>query len=640
MRPPRLIRLSEWAAEHARLKDGSRYKPWPFQVELLDTMVAPRTRTFTFMKSARVGYTQGLLAYIGYRMVEDPGNGLMVRPDKDVAAAFSKEHISEVLNWPVVKEQAFARRLAGTNRDTITEKYFPGGWLKSIGANSPTGFRDHDADFVIFDEVDGYPVVAGVDGDQLSLGEKRLEQSHDPRSIAGSTPTDEAISKIYRRFLQSDMRRYHVPCPVCGELQVLVWGHGRHDEPGLRWAPFKVPEEIWYQCVNGCRIEEGQKLWMLENGRWIAEKPEVYEQMGHAGFHINSLYSLQPQADWKDLIEEFLGAYKTPATYKTFVNTTLGWVWEVRGDAPEWKRLADRREDRPAGVVPYGGCFLTCGVDVQAAGGGRLEAFVWAWGRGGTCWLVEHKVIYGSPFEQRVWDELHEFVTGSWRHENGMTLRLEKVAVDMGYATQKAYQFCRKLGVSFAMPVKGAKELNALPVAPSKAMEHSTGKGSSKTKVHVHLVGGHALKQELYAALSLEKPEDGKPYPLGYVHLPTFVSDEVCKQLVAEQWVADKNEWRQTGPNEALDCWCYARAAAIWRGADRWTDAEWATLEAQFAHPDHEVQRPPEASKPVRQAQVEPEPSRPSRESVPVRQQPRRYRDDWFGGGGDDWLGR
>lgn len=627
-----------WGAEHGRLKDGSRYKPWPFQVEILDTMVAPRTTMFTWMKSARVGYTQSLLVYIAHRIVNDPGNGLMVRPDKDVAAAFSKEHINEVLNWPVVKQQAFARQLAGTNRDTITEKYFPGGWLKSIGANSPTGFRDHDADFVIFDEVDGYPVVAGVDGDQLALGHKRLEQSHDPRDIAGSTPTDEAISKINRRFLLSDMRRYHVPCPHCGETQTLVWGHGRDDEPGLRWKPFKAPEEIWYQCKNGCRFEENRKLWALQNGLWIPEKPEVYEQTGHAGFHVNSLYSLQPGADWKDLIEEFLGAYRTPATHKTFVNTTLGLVWAVQGEAPEWKRLYDRREDRQKGVVPYGGCFLTCGVDVQAAGDGRVEAYVWAWGRGGTCWLVEHKVIYGSAFEQRVWDELYDFVRGKWQHENGSMLGLEKVAVDMGYATQMAYRFCRKLGVSFALPVKGAKELSALPIAPSKAMEQASGKGSSKNKVHVHNVGGHALKQELYAALNLDMPEDGKPWPLGFVHLPSFVDDEVCKQLVAEQWVAEKNDWIKKHANEALDCWCYARAAAIWRGADKWTDAEWAILEAQFAHPDSEASRPPEEPLPVRQAAVErPEPSRPEPEAPRML----AWRDsDWFGGGGDDWLGR
>jgi phage terminase large subunit GpA-like protein len=621
-KPPPSVRLSEWAADHARLKDGSKFRPWPFQVEILDTMSDPRTSMFTWMKSARVGYTQCMLAYLGHRIANDPGNGLMVRPDDKVVAEFFKEHVVGVLGWPEVKKALATGALTGTIRDTIVAKYFPGGLLKGVGANSPTSFRDHDADFVLFDEVDGYPIVAGADGDQLSLGHKRLEQSHDPRDLAGSTPTEEAISKIYRRFQQSDMRRYNVPCKKCGELQTLVWGHGRDGEPGLRWAPFKAPEEIWYQCKNGCRIEETHKLWCLENGLWIPEKPEVYERTGHAGFHVNSLYSLQPNAEWRDLIKEFLAAYKTPATYKTFVNVTEGEVWRVKGEAPAFERLYQRSrlEQRKAGWVPLGGWLLTAGVDVQQ---NRLECSVWAWGRGGTSWLVEHKVLMGSPWEKKVWSELTQFVTARFPHENGMTMGVSLVGVDHGYATLAAYRWVKSVGEQFAIPVRGWRDPSAPAIAPSKAMEVSRGRAGRTTKVNVFNVGGHALKQEFYALLALEpeKPEDPRPY--GYVDLGSHVSEEFCKQLVAEEWVPDASEWRQKWANEALDCRNYARAVAVYRGIDKWTEADWAVAEATWGTQAADIDEPdPEPERPVivQKRQPEPEPERRSPEPPPVQQ--------------------
>lgn len=637
IRAPERLRISEWGDKHGRLKEGSRYHPWPFHVEPLDEMNNPRTRKITFMKSARVGYTQMLLVYIGFRIAHDPGNLLIMLPTIDDAKKFFKEHVAAVLGWPVMKKLGFARRVVATAVDTITEKYFPGGWAKGIGGNAPGGIRGHDADGTIADEIDGLPVVAGNEGDQMALLAKRLEQSYMPIDIAGSTPTEESVSKIKKRFDESDQRHFHVPCPHCETKQKLVWGHGKDNEPGLRWEPFEAPVKVWYQCVNGCEIHEADKLWMLQNGQWIADKPEVYERTGHAGFHVNSLYSLQPNAKWKDLAEEFLEKRKSPATLKTFINTTLGEVWRVKGEAPDWKRLYDRREDRPSGKVPYGACYLTCAIDVQAAAGGRLEIMVYGHGRGGTTYPVEQKVIAGSPFEAATWDQAEAFCRGKWQHENGETLGIFKGAVDVGYATLPAYRFCKRMGLNWFMPVRGSKLLTAPPIAASTAME-LTGKTGKKLKgeVRVHLVGGHVLKQELYGNLNLESPADGKPFPMGYVHIPSWFSEEMCKQIVAEEWVAEKNDWIKRHPaNEQLDLWTYNRAAAIAAGADKWTEAEWAVLEAQYAAPGQEVAFPEAEPEPVAQAKVEPEPTR--HEPEPVRQ---HGRTDWLGNSGGDWLGR
>ena len=75
------------------------------------------------------------------------------------------------------------------------------------------------------------------------------------------------------------------------------------------------------------------------------------------------------------------------------------------------------------------------------------------------------------------------------------------------------------------------------------------------------------------------------------MHLPDWVDSEWLKQLVAEELVTVRTkrgfarlEWQKLRErNEALDCRVYARAAAWIVGADRWSEARWADLEAQVA---------------------------------------------------------
>jgi phage terminase large subunit GpA-like protein len=70
---------------------------------------------------------------------------------------------------------------------------------------------------------------------------------------------------------------------------------------------------------------------------------------------------------------------------------------------------------------------------------------------------------------------------------------------------------------------------------------------------------------------------------------------------------ASRLEWQKLRErNEALDCRVYARAAAWIAGADRWSEARWADLEAQLGssgEDDREASAPAAAGaiRPVRQ---------------------------------------
>ena len=130
------------------------------------------------------------------------------------------------------------------------------------------------------------------------------------------------------------------------------------------------------------------------------------------------------------------------------------------------------------------------------------------------------------------------------------------------------------------------------------------------------------MKVETYRFLRLERPTAdelaaGASFPPGTVHLPGWVDDEWLKQFVGEQLVTVKIkrgfarlEWQKLRErNEALDCRVYARAAVWIAGADRWSEARWADLEAQLGVGDDDGEpaaagavRP--VSRPVRRRSV------------------------------------
>ena len=77
--------------------------------------------------------------------------------------------------------------------NTIKKKSYPGGSLYFVGANSPTGFRRISARVVLFDEVDGYPEVAGVEGDQIDIGHHYIAMSRKEFKLPRASPIDYEI---------------------------------------------------------------------------------------------------------------------------------------------------------------------------------------------------------------------------------------------------------------------------------------------------------------------------------------------------------------------------------------------------------------------------------------------------------------
>lgn len=582
LRPDPRLTVSEWADTHRYLSQTASGEPGPWRTdrtpylrEIMDCLSPnnPAERV-VFMKGAQIGGTEAGNNWIGYIIHHSPGPMLAVQPTVEMAKRWSKQRVASLIdNTPVLRERVKEAR-ARDSGNTVQSKEFTGGILVMTGANSAVGLRSMPVRYLFLDEVDAYDFDVDGEGDPVSLASQRTITFANRKIFLVSTPTIQGLSRIEMEYEQSDRRRWFVPCPACDGFQVL-------DEKQLQWPKGK-PEEAAYYCVH-CRsaIPSHRKSWMNARGQWRAEAPGPGKS---AGFHLSGLNS--PWLSWAQIAERKATA-KDDAAMKVYVNTIEARTWTESGEAPEWQRLYDRREDYRIGEIPAGGLFLTAGVDVQKD---RLEVEIVAWGRERESWSVDYRVLPGDPVKPDVWKQLDELMSETFTHTSHTELSIMRLAIDTGYATQEVYDWVRRQSTDRVIAIKGVDRLGAAIGTPNHMDVTSQGKRKRRGLL-VWPVGASFCKSELYGSLRKDKPTDeqldqGEQFPAGYCHFPKY-GEEYFKQLTAERLVTVKDkrgfphrEWRKLRErNEALDCRVYARAAASALGIDRFGDATWQKLE-------------------------------------------------------------
>ncbi|NHQ74533.1 phage terminase large subunit family protein [Roseovarius gahaiensis] len=591
MRPDPDLTVSEWADKHRKLSSRASAEPGqyrtartPYLRDIMDALSPNHpAQRISFMKAAQVGATEAGNNWIGFVIHHAPGPMLAVLPTVEMAKRTSRGRIDPLIeDSPALKERVQPARSRDAGNSMLS-KEFPGGLLVLTGANSATGLRSMPARYVFLDEVDAYPASADEEGDPVSLAEARTTTfAHRRKVFMVSTPTIRGLSRIEREFEASDQRRYFVPCPHCGHMQWLQFER-------LRWDKGK-PETAAYAC-EGCEqpVAEHHKTQMLERGEWRATASSA--DPNAIGFHLSALYSPIGWKSWEQIARDWLAAQGSDEMLRAARNTLLGETWVENGDAPEWQRLADRREVFEA-QIPMGGLFLTAGADVQKD---RIEVDVWAWGRGLESWLVEHIVIPGGPGDPACWDTITSLLDQTWVHENGAVMPLAKLAIDTGYETSAVYAWARAQGIAQVAPVKGLEGFNrTTPVSGPTFVDATVNGRKLKRGARLWTVATATFKAETYRYLRIERPSDedralGVPNPAGMIHLPDWADSEWLKQLVAEQLVTIRDrrgyarqEWQKMRErNEALDTRVYARAAAWILGADRFDERMWRQLEKQ-----------------------------------------------------------
>lgn len=597
--PPVDMSGSQWASENYYLSAESaaepgRFRPFPYQVEILDAITDDEVEEITFMKSARVGATKMMNAGIGYYLHQDPCPILVVQPTVEDAEGYSKEEVA-----PMLRDSPVLAELVGDAeaKDTILHKLTPGGSVSMVGANSGRGFRRVSRKFIVGDERDAYPRSAGSEGDPWKLAKRRAEFYHDRKFFSASTPLDERTSAIAADFKLGTQEYFEVPCPHCGHFDRLVFKQREEGGHWMRW-PKDRPHEAHFVCSDcGTAIEHSQKREIVGRGRFVAQNPDanIGRTRKHRSFHIWAAYSYSPNASWGQIAREFVEAEAEGVhALKTFVNTVLGETWKEKGEAPDWRRLYNRREHYKVGTVPDGVEYITCGVDVQRD---RFVFEIVGWGEGMESWSIDAASLWGDTSDEKTFEKLDDLLETTWDSPQGPR-KIDMLAIDSGAFTQMVYNWARRHSMRRVIAVKGVHTARTLISTPSP-VDVMVGGRKLKAGFKVWPVAPHIAKTELYGWLKLETREGEAPPP-GYCHFPEH-GETYFQEVTAEQLMPVTNnrgftelQWQQlpNRENHFLDCRVYNRCAASLLGADRRRGKRRALPSAEGAAPAAATQKP------------------------------------------------
>lgn len=587
--PRKPLTVSQWADLNRRLSQKGSAHPGAWDTdrnpplrEPMDCMSARHpAREVVLMFPIQFGKTEVAINALGYVMDHNPGPVMVCLPGEVSMSKWVAQKLNPMLEeTPAVRESlASTASRDGANRREF--KDFNGGQLFIEHAGSPQRLKSTTVRFLLVDEVDEFAssLHSGDDPVELLNGRTSAFPSTSKRLYI-STPTIKGVSRIQTLFEKSDQRRYHVPCPHCGELQPLEWS-------GLKWGPRidGVVTGVHYICREcGACIEEHHKGDMIRAGRWVAENPGAKMR----GYTINGLYyqiGLGPR--WADLVEMWLDAQNDPARLKTFINDRLAEPWEDPAmRAVRHNAIADRAEPYALRTAPSGVHVITAGVDTQD---NRLAVHIVGWGPQSTgsslaFWTLDYVELMGDPADGAVWAALTDLLNTPIQHASGALLRVEAMANDMGgHRTESVKDFVRQRRVRRPMAIFGATANNAPVLGKPKAMD-ITWRGKTDARgVTVYQVGTVAAKHWLYGRLSTDADKSAEDRT---THFSDQLPPEFFAGLVSETFNPAKNrfEKRRGARNEPLDTWVYAFAAAHHPELrlHRKTKAEWDAIAARL----------------------------------------------------------
>ncbi|HEY0847408.1 MAG TPA: terminase gpA endonuclease subunit, partial [Noviherbaspirillum sp.] len=330
---------------------------------------------------------------------------------------------------------------------------------------------------------------------------------------------------------------------------------------------------------------------------------EVIRPPAHVAFvGVWSAYS--PNVFWPSIVRDFLAANREAQEGKkeklqTFKNTTLGEYWAEDFEKSDDNELRMRAEPYPLERVPMGAVMLLAGIDTQD---NRLECVVWGYGRGCQKWCIAHRIFWGNPDEDEVWQDLEEFLfEKEFPHASGQALQITAAAIDTrGHKTQAVYTWVAKHQRRriFAIAGRSGREKHIKDGA-SKVDIDFRGR-VRKNGLVLWWVGTNLAKDVIHGRLQITSPGPG------YMHFSHELSDEFYKQLTGEARTSrrtvrgEESVWTPIRKRvEVLDCTTYA----VWlethlelgkKGAKFWDD-----LEAKVQPAVQDLFSQPESSEPA-----------------------------------------
>ena len=592
LEPAKRQTIPEWMSENFRFpSDNSEpglYNPKraPYQIDVL-TAMSPQSpaRQINLCFGAQMGKTICECGAMSYYSDSYPRAQGFAFSNEGELKSFVKTKFDPIMRANPMIKAKFGQGSRSTG-DTVTEKLYPGGFLKFLAANTEASMRSYSVAVMTADEIDTYPANVGGNGDPITQLTKRTNTFADTRKlIFSSTPANE-YSLILRLMENSTYRKYFVPCPHCGQKFTFELEHFHYETSEGNMEVV----DAWMECPHcGYLIHNRDKTWMLdpENGaEWLPTNADAPKD--NEGFFLPSFYAPEGWLNWLQIAQEWHTARIQKDEAKrlnllvAFYNTVLCRQYHELMDTPDVRVIMQRGADslHKRGVAPEWVNVITTGGDVQA---NRIEVTVMGWGKRMRHMPIDHLILHIPPGEEMkdldgtVWREYYEkVICGMWEREDGFVLRSVANGLDRSYESRTVDNVFRRYQAPTFHPVRGVSDPKGLSVVPARKQTRTS---REDTPVIYYDVPVDQIKAVIYRDLT--KKDSDNVY--SFEEFPDGYDEEFYDQLVSEHLILNPKTnlqmWEKIRDrNEILDTHVYNYAMAYIAGLDGLLDEDWDSL--------------------------------------------------------------
>ena len=627
----------QWSESYFRLPSEGADKPGPYDLSyvpylygIFSALDNPAVGEVVTMKAAQVGWTFGLVAYLGKIIDTMPCAVVVMFPKTDSAREFNDEKFEpSVLATPALNKKIDVSKTRSKDNRSLFKK-FTNGFLKFVTSGSISSVKSTPAKIVIVEEPDDAVGNLAEQGSAITLLWERTKRKTDAKRVLGGTPSVDGLSKVQEHIKTSDQRVLPVECHECHETHVLDWENVSwlNTDDGTEHEIFgrALPDTAVYVCpCCGSPWGDYQRKTNIrdtvyaamengdENCGWVA----TAEFHGVAGFmELSELYSCLPGAGIVELVRDFLKAeHKAAMGDETdrivFVNSKLGRPYAFKDDHANAETLREKASDYPELMCPRGGLLVTVGIDIQHD---RIAVIIRAWGRGEESWLLYWGEISASVStsdkNDPVWEELDTLVFSGIPHALGAKIYASAISIDSsdGNTNDAVYHWARTRQSAhrqvLVMAIKGSSsqqdpEIFATP--GNKAIDHKNPKKRTKADRHglkVFMVGTNKAKDWLASHMKLTGIGAGRHHVYETVRADYF--EQITGEVKApHRTIRNRKIWQQKAGRaiEAWDCEVYALHGSRAKRVHLMKPAQWDAIEHKLTQVDLFAQ--PEVAAPM-----------------------------------------
>lgn len=629
------IMPSEWAeknrvmtSEVSNRKGPFSFKNSPYTIGLIDLLHSSHPcRVLVVEKGAQIGFSTSFIENgIGYIISEDPGNILfLVGHDSLVETAMNK--VDNMLSTTGLRDSGIIRSNANRIKnnksgDKDRSKEFAGGRLK-LGPTNHESLRQESYKYGFIDDFESMPKESKKDGATVPLIFQRFASYKESMKLCFiSTPRLMATSNIHPEYLLGDQRKYHIPCPCCGELITLEWETecliDSIDRAGIVWQTDEngelIEESVGYICQRcGGFFDESKKdeflLPVQLGGKadWIpTAKPK---DSRYVSVQISALYAMSYMFGWVEYVKQWTTRVMLPngdideRELQTFTNLVLGEPYKGNTTSTSAKKIQSNIRQYEVGTIPdklseqdgNGSIvLLTIGADLNGKeDDARIDWEIVAWSESGSSYSIDQGSVgtfipgesslpnelkkdrkkwtyrMGLEIENSVWPILDEIANRVYiRDSNGKQEQIHAGCLDTGYfTTEYAYPYIENSEFPW-FGIKGdkAQDLGIQENADYRPFN------ISKERSDLWILNVNLYKDHLSTSMNKTWAEQLKAkQPGGFMNFPLptagkYLFGSYFEHFEGEHKIAENGRfvWKKKSPkhqNHFWDCRIYNMAA-------------------------------------------------------------------------------